>query len=111
MMGVRRDVGQAAVVLMMAAAVVFSASVTALSVLGGRVTDSVRAQTAADAVALASLAGGRSLAFDVAERHGATVVTWTSASDGDGDVVTVVVVTVVVVIGSASATARATNAP
>jgi hypothetical protein len=105
MMGsVHRDVGQAAVVLVMAVAVMFSAAVAGLTVLGGRLTDRVRAQTAADAVALASLTGGHSLAAHVAERHGAAVVSWTSERDG-------ATVTVVVTLGHASATAQATNAP
>ncbi|HSL74291.1 MAG TPA: hypothetical protein VK853_07480 [Ilumatobacteraceae bacterium] len=104
MNSVHRDVGQAAVVLVMTVAVMFSAAVAGLTVLGGRVADGVRAQTAADAVALASLTGGRSLAADVAERHGAAVVSWTSERDG-------AVVTVVVTLGDASATARATSAP
>jgi len=99
-----RDRGQAAVVLVVVASVIFVASTTAMSVLGGRVVERTRAQTAADAAALASLDSGRPGAEASAARHGAHVVTW-ARGPGDGEV------TVEVRLGDARATARATNLP
>ncbi len=86
------------------AAVLLVVFVTAIGVMGRITLDRTRAQTAADAAALASLDGGRPAAEDLAERHGASVVSWVR---GPG----VFEVTVVVRLGQSSATARATNAP
>jgi hypothetical protein len=98
------DRGQAAVLLVMVASVIFLVATTALVVLGGRVVERTRAQTAADAAALASLHGGRPSAEVLAAHHGAEVVLWVRGPvDGE--------VTVVVRLGGARATARATNAP
>ena len=99
-----RDRGQAAVVLVVVASVVFVVSAAALVVLGGRVVERTRAQTAADAAALASLDGGRPGAEALAERHGAELVSWVRGPGNDE-------VTVEVRLGHARATARATNAP
>lgn len=103
---VRRDRGQAAVTSVFFVCVLFVAVAMALSTMGARLVDRTRAQTAADAVALASLAGGRSFGVDVAARHGAVVVSWTQAGAGDGRVVRVVVR-----VGGATASALATDAP
>jgi Putative Flp pilus-assembly TadE/G-like len=103
-MRVVRDHGQAAIVLVLVASVVFVVSTTALVVLGGRMVDRTRAQTAADAAALASLDGGRPVAEALVERHGAELVSWERGlANGE--------VTVEVRLGHARATARATNAP
>ena len=99
-----RDRGQAALVLVVVASVVFVVSTAALAVLGGRVVERTRAQTAADAAALASVVGGRPNAEALAERHGAELVSWARGPGNDE-------VTVVVRLGHAQATARATNAP
>jgi len=99
-----RDRGQAAVLLVVVASMVFVVSTTALSVLGGRVVERTRAQTAADAAALASLGLGRPAAEASAARHGAHVVSWVRGP-GDGQV------TVEVRLGHARATARATDLP
>ncbi len=99
-----RDRGQAAVLLVVVASVIFLVTTTALVVLGGRVIERTRAQTAADAVALVSLDGGRPGAEVMAARHGAELVSW-ERGPADAEV------TVVVRFGAARATARATNAP
>ena len=100
----RGDVGQAAVALMVVVCVVVVSAAVALSTMGSRLVDRTRAQTAADAVALASLAGGRSVGVELAERHGATVVSWTFSDRRDGRVVEVLVR-----LGDATAVARATD--
>lgn len=76
----------------------------AIAELGGRSVDRIRAQTAADAGALAGLAGGPARATELAARHGATVVSWRTGPGPDG-------VTVTVRIGDATAVASATDAP
>lgn len=100
----RSDRGQAAVLVVSVAAVLLVVFVMALGTMGRTAIDRTRAQTAADAAALASLEGGRAAAVALAERHGASVVGWTS---GPG----AYEVTVSVRIGDTTATARATNAP
>lgn len=102
----RRDVGQATVAVVMAVSVGFAATAMALATMGSGLVDRTRAQTAADAVALASLVGGRSSGVELAERHGATVVSWTPLDLGDARAVQVVIR-----LGDATATARATDAP
>jgi hypothetical protein len=102
----RRDVGQAAAVVVMAVSAVFASTAMALSTMGSGLVDRTRAQTAADAVALASLVAGRTSGVALADRHGATVVSWTSHDDGDGRAVEVVIR-----LGGATATARATDRP
>ena len=100
----RDDRGQAAVLVVLVGATMFVLLSAALVTLGGRVVDRTRAQTAADAAALASLEGGRGAADNLAQRHGATVVDWHRGPGPDE-------VTVVVRLGSETATARATDAP
>ena len=98
------DRGQAAVLVVVVASVIFLAVTMALVVFGGRVVERTRAQTAADAAALVSLDGGRLSAEVMAARHGAELVSWVRGP-------TYGEVTVVVRLGDARATARATNAP
>ena len=86
------------------AAVLLVSIVLALATMGRTAVDRTRAQTAADAAALASLDGGRPVADRLAEDHGATVVSW---NRGPGPFE----VTVTVRLGDTTATARATNAP
>jgi hypothetical protein len=102
----RRDVGQAAVVVVLAVSAIFASAAMALSTMGSALVDRTRAQTAADAVALASLVGGRTSGVALADRHGAAVVSWASFDDGDGRSVEVVIR-----LGDATATARATDRP
>jgi hypothetical protein len=102
----RRDVGQAAVLLVMVVCLVFTVSVTALATLGRDMTQRTRAQSVADAAALAGLVQGRGVGEEIAARHGASIVSWTMDSAADGDVITVVVL-----LGDATATARASDRP
>jgi hypothetical protein len=99
-----RDRGQAAVVVLVLATVLFVSMAAALVDVGGRVIDRTRAQTAADAAALGALLGGRQAAETLARRHGATLVSFQRAP-GDARV------TVVVRLGTATADAAASDAP
>jgi hypothetical protein len=101
-----RDRGQAAVVFVVVVCVAFVVLAAAASVFGGRVLDRTRAQTAADAVALASVVGGRVSAQRLAEQHGVTILSWHVSDLGDGRVVSVRVR-----VGDATALAHATDAP
>jgi hypothetical protein len=98
------DRGQAAITMLMLAAVVFVALSSATVVLGGQVIDRTRARTAADAAALAGLEGGRRAAASLAQRHGAELVSFVP---GPGEHH----VTVVVQVGDRTARARATDGP
>jgi len=100
----KRDRGQATLLVLIVATALYVSVATALVGFGGRLIDRTRAQTAADAAALASLTGGSSAAHTLAQRHGATLVEF-SRGPGVGQV------TVVVRLGDATATAAATDAP
>ena len=100
----RRDRGQAAVLVLMLATVLFVSMSAALVEIGGRVIDRTRAQTAADAVALGAIIGGRGAAETLARRHGATLVSFAHGPDAGR-------VTVVVRLGTATADAAASDAP
>ncbi len=101
---VGRDRGQAAVLVVIVATVLFVALSAALVAVGGRMIERTRAQTAADAAALGAVAGGRDTAAALAARHGATLVSF-EPGPADGQV------TVVVRVGSATAVAAASDAP
>ncbi len=91
--------------LVLVVAAVFFVAISAAAVtLGGYVIERAQAQTAADAAALGSLEGGRAAARHLADRHGATLVTFTR-EPGSGRV------TVLVRVGGATATAAATDEP
>jgi hypothetical protein len=79
-------------------------AVVAIAELGGNVVDAGRARTAADAVALAGVDGGREASAHLARLNGATLVSWSSRPDGTG-----VTVTVTVRVGRATASAAASN--
>ena len=97
----RRDRGQA--VVLMAVVVAFVGLVAVATARAGAVVlDRQRAQTAADAAALAGLHGGRTKAAALAASNGATLVSF--VVDGDE-------VTVVVRHGQAQARARASDGP
>ena len=100
----RSDAGQSAAFLLVVVVAVGIALMSALVEFGAIAQQRARAQTAADAAALASLDGGAPAASTYAARHGATVVSWTRGPGPHQ-------VTVVVRLGVATATARATNAP
>ena len=102
-MDVRDERGQAVPLALVVVAVAILVTV-ALAELGGNVVDAGRARTAADAVALAGVEGGRQRSARVAEENGATLVSWSSAPDGDG-----ITVVVTVRVGRATATAAASN--
>ncbi len=103
--GVRpSDAGQAALVVVVTAAVLGAALMSGLVELGSTMRERTHAQAAADAAALASLVGGRSVAVSMAMANGATVVSWSRGPGADE-------VTVVVQVGDSVATARASNAP
>lgn len=97
----RRDNGQA-VVLLLAVVVLAALSVVAVGLFGQRIVDRGRAQTAADAAALAATEGGRSAAQRLAASNGAVLVGYAEAGD---------VVTVEIELGGERATARATDGP
>jgi hypothetical protein len=75
-----------------------------LVVFGGQMIERTRAQTAADAAALAALEGGRVAAGALAQRHGAELVAYMPSPEYWQ-------VTVVVRVGDATATAAASDAP
>lgn len=97
----REDHGQAVVLSLSAVAIAVAMMVGAVH-LGVRLVALERASTAADAAALAGVAGGREAAAAMAERNGATLTGFTTIGD---DVV------VTVRVGVAVGEARATRAP
>jgi uncharacterized membrane protein len=99
-----RDRGQAALLTVVVAAALFISLSVAAGSFGVALIERTRAQTAADAAALAAVGSGRAAARELAERHGASLVRF-SVDAGSGSV------TVEVRWGSASATAVATDAP
>jgi hypothetical protein len=100
----RNDAGQSAAFLLVVVVAVGIALISALVEFGAIAQQRARAQTAADAAALASLDGGAPAASTYAERHGAIVVSWIRGPESHQ-------VTVVVRLGDTTATARATDAP
>lgn len=95
----RGDTGQA-MPLAIAVIVVAAILTIAFGSMAGDVIDAARAQTAADAAALASIEGGESGAAAIAGRHGGRLLSWSRSGAA---------VTVVVRIGDAIATARASG--
>lgn len=100
----RSDGGQSAVMLLIVLAAMGAALLVALADFGSAVGERTRAQTAADAAALASLDGGRSAAIRLAAANDGVVVAWHRGPGPDE-------VTVTVRVGDSTATARATDAP
>ena len=99
-----RDRGQAAVLVLIVAAALFASLAVATTTVGTRMIERTRAQSAADAAALASIRGGRDAADTLARRHGATLVSFTRGP-ASGQV------KVVVRLGAATAAAAGTDAP
>jgi hypothetical protein len=95
------DHGQA-VVLLLAVVVMAALAVVGVGEFGTRIIDRGRAQTAADAAALAATIGGRSAAARLAAGNGAVLVSYSEVGDA---------VTVVVEIEGERATARANDGP
>lgn len=100
----RRDRGQAAVLVLVLATVLFASMSAALVEVGGRVIDRTRAQSAADAAALGAITGGHEAADTLARRHGATLVSFERRPDAGR-------VTVVVRLGTATVHAAASDTP
>jgi len=99
-----RDRGQAVVLVLMLATVLFVMISAALVDVGGRMIDRTRAQSAADAAALGAIIGGRDGAEMLARRHGATLLSLERELDAGR-------VSVVVRFGRATADAAASEAP
>jgi hypothetical protein len=95
------DHGQA-VILLLAVVVMAALSLVAVGMFGHSIVARGRAQTAADAAALAATVGGRVAAEHLASLNGASLRAFTEA---DG------AITVVVDVDGISATARATTGP
>ena len=104
MRGSESDRGQAAIFVVIIAMVLFVALSSALVGVGGRMIDRTRAQTVADAVALAASVGGLEAAETMAQRHGSVLVSLTRGPIAGH-------VTVVVRSGTATAQAVATDSP
>ena len=98
------DAGGAGLVAFVVLIVLSVVMASALGDLGSTTVDRARAQTAADAAALAGLRGGQTMASSIASRHGAVLVTWAHDLASSQ-------VTVGVRFGDSSAVARATDAP
>ena len=95
------DRGQA-VVLLLAVVVMVSLALTGVGMFSARIVDRGRAQTAADAAALAATTGGRAAAARLTTSNGADLISYSEAGDA---------VTVVVELNGERATARATDGP
>ena len=89
-------------VLLLAVVAMAALSVLAVGLFGQRIIDRGRAQTAADAAALAATEGGHAAAQRLAANNGAVLVGYAEAGDA---------VTVVVELNGDRATARATDGP
>ena len=96
--------GSAALVAVVATLVLTVAMSAALADVGEIAVDRTRAQTAADAAALAGLYGGHSSARAIAVRNGVVLTGW-SYEPSSAEVV------VTVKVDRATATARASGAP
>ncbi len=96
-----KDRGQA-VVLLLAVVVMAALAVVGVGRFSERIVDRGRAQTAADAAALAATVGGRSAAVRLATVNGAQLVSFAQVGEA---------VTVVVEVDGERATARATDGP
>jgi amino acid transporter len=98
------DRGQAVVVVLVIATVLFVVMSSALVGVGGHMIDRARAQTAADAGALAGIVGGLEAAETVVQRHDSELVSFTRGPIAGH-------VTVIVRSGTATARAVATDRP
>ena len=88
--------------MLLAVVVIAALSLVAVGMFGRRVVDRGRAQTAADAAALAATTGGRVAAERLAGSNGGRLISYGESGD---------VVVVVVDIDGERATARATDGP
>ena len=97
-----RDRGSMLVFVMLVGVALTAAVTLALMPVLVSMVDRARAQNAADAAALAGVAGGEAAASAIAAANDATLVAWSRSGYE---------VTVTVRVGERQATARATNAP
>ena len=97
-----RDRGSMLVLVMLVGVAMTAAVTLALMPVLTGLIDRQRAQSAADAAALAGVIGGQGSSAVVAAANEASLVAWSRAGDE---------VTVTVVVGGQRATARATDAP
>ncbi|HEY7627972.1 MAG TPA: pilus assembly protein TadG-related protein [Ilumatobacteraceae bacterium] len=97
----RRDRGQA-VMLLLAVVALSALTLVGIGALGRRVVNRTRAQTAADAAALAGTSGGREAAVRLAAANGGVLVDYRAEGD---------VVLVTVVVHGERAMARASDGP
>ncbi len=98
----QRDEGQSALIVVFVSSALFVAILAAMVTFGGHLVDRTRAQSAADAAALGGVTGGADAAAELAERHGAILVSYVANGE---------VITVVVRVDDSTATASATDAP
>jgi hypothetical protein len=101
MKSVGKDCGQA-VALLLSVIVMAAMSVVAIGNFSGRVVNRGRAQSAADAAALAATIGGMPAAQRLASSNGGRLISYNETVDA---------VVVVVDVGGERATARATDGP
>jgi Flp pilus assembly protein TadG len=97
-----RDRGSMLVLTVLVGLAITAATLMALVPIGRALIDHQRAQSVADAAALAGVTGGRQASAGVAAANRATLASWERSA---GDVI------VVVVVEGQGATARATDAP
>jgi hypothetical protein len=102
---VDRERGQAIGLVLIAITLVVVIALAVVSV-STRMVQRSRAQTAADAAALAGVDGGMTGSGAAASRNGAQLVAWTRSAGADGERVTVEVV-----LGGEHAVASASNSP
>jgi hypothetical protein len=88
--------------LLIALIAMAAVALVGIGALSARIVDRTRAQTAADAAALAATTGGRDAAARLAAANGGVLVAYTAAGDW---------VLVTVAVDGERATARATDGP
>lgn len=92
--------------MILIAVVLIGSVAIAVGLVAARLHDRATAQAAADAAALAGATAGRGSAADVAERNGASLISYVESTSGVD-----VTVTVVVRVDDETATARASTSP
>jgi Flp pilus assembly protein TadG len=100
--GRERDTGSMFVLTIMVSVAIVAAVALALVPFTIHLADRQRAQTAADAAALAGVHGGQTASAELAAANGAMLISWAQTGRS---------VTVTVMRGDATASARATDEP
>lgn len=101
----RHDAGQAVGLILISVALV-AACAMGMIAAARHVSDRSRAQSAADAAALAGVDGGRAVSMQAARRNDATLISFERGGDSTG-----FTVTVEVAVGDEHALARASSVP